>query len=186
MTTTDAHIGRTVLALDELLADDDLLAAALAEAHRTRTAHDDQADAAARDAEAFLDRLAPALGGTRSTARPGAIPAWIRLPLLTTFVRWTLGYADTCLHDPNPRRPQLVYSTAWRPDLVTCMTCAGLHLLRPGSDADRTCDRCGRITAGTDHDGIVPGAVTYGPLAFSWGACTDCRPSADAELEAAA
>lgn len=185
MNPTDTHTGRLVLALDALLADDDPVAAATAEAHHIRTAYDDQADAAARDARALLDQLAPALGGTPSTTRPSAVPAWIRLPLLTTFVRWTLGRADTCLHDPSPHRPQLVYSTAWRPGLVTCMTCAPAHTLRPGSAADRTCDSCGRVTAGTPpHDGIAPGAVTYGPLVFAWGTCSDCSPTA--EIEAAA
>ncbi|MFR9803146.1 hypothetical protein ACL02T_12685 [Pseudonocardia sp. RS010] len=176
MTTTDALVGRTVLALDDLLADDELLADALADRPALLgTAAVDQADAAAREARELLDRAADLLGAAAGQCRTSDAPGWARLAILDTFVRWTLGRATTCLHAPDARRPRPVLAAAWKPGLIACPSCVHLVTLPHGSRADRTCDACGHVTTGPEHgDGIRPGAVTYGPMTWLHGVCERC------------
>jgi hypothetical protein len=74
------------------------------------------------------------------------------------------------MHNPDPNKPQPLFAALWRPLLVVCERCTHLLSLRPGSEADRTCDGCGRV-----FDGIYPGMGSYGPLSFQYGVCAGCR-----------
>ena len=106
------------------------------------------------------------------------IDEWLRLGLLDSYCRWADGTARTCLHAPDPRRPQPVWSAAWKPGLIVCTAC--LALLRLRGEADRRCDCCGRVCAGIEHnDGIYTMTVWLGALAYQAGACKDCRPGFD-------
>ncbi|MFY1703930.1 hypothetical protein ACN28G_19710 [Micromonospora sp. WMMA1923] len=138
----------------------------------------DQADAAADDALQLMAAAARHAGADHiRAAAPADIPDWVRLPLLDTVTAWAAGQAATCRHQPTPGRPQPVLAAAWRPRLVVCAACTHLTALAPGSDPDRTCDRCGRICAGVEHgDGIHPGIVQLGPLVYQYGTCGDCQP----------
>lgn len=138
----------------------------------------DQADAATADALHLMTgaaRLAKA-----ESAGPAAaadVPGWVRLALLDTLTAWADGKGTTCRHQPTPGRPQPVLAAAWKPGLVVCAHCVHLTSLPPGGARDRTCDRCGRVCAGTEHrDGIYPGMVQLGPLIYQYGTCADCRP----------
>ncbi len=104
------------------------------------------------------------------------LPAWVRLQLLDTWLRWTTNKATTCRHNPQAEYPAPVFAALWRPGLVSCGPCSA-YLLRLTGDADRTCDSCGRVVAGLNvGDGIFPCGVVYGPMTLLWGACGDCRP----------
>ena len=109
------------------------------------------------------------------------VGGWIRLGVLDALLAWIDGTARTCMHMPDHRRPQPVFSCAWKPGLVVCVQC--LHLLDVVGAADATCDRCGHICEGVyADDAIYTGTVWVGALAFQFGTCADCRP----ELGAAA
>lgn len=177
MTISEADLGRMVLVADEVLGDADpavldLLRQAVPVALR------DQTEAAADGARRALLAEAAALGVEGEHIPHRDMPEWVRLPLLDTWFRWCTGRGRTCLHEPHPDRPEPVFAAAWRPGLVACAACPHLIQLRRGSAADRTCDRCGRVTAGPEHgDGIHPARVQLGPLLFAYGSCGDCSPT---------
>ena len=82
------------------------------------------------------------------------------------------------MHAPTHRRPEPVFSAAWRPGLVVCTQC--LHLLGVTGVADRTCDRCGHVCDGIEAgDPIYSGTVFVGELGYQFGTCGDCRPAVD-------
>ncbi len=137
------------------------------------TALADQVDAARTEAVALMELVEgePAQWTPRTD-----IEEWIRLGLLDTFIAWIDGHAKTCMHSPDPRRPESVFCCAWKPLLVVCTPC--MPLLRAVGDADKTCDRCGHVCAGIEaDDGIYTGTVWFGALAYQFGTCTDCRPA---------
>jgi hypothetical protein len=116
-----------------------------------------------------------------------AVPAWLRLSMLNALVVWASGRADTCLHQPTVHRPEPVFATAWKPNLVACGRCVPLTVLPRGSAADRTCDCCGRVTTGIENDdGIHPGRLAFGSMVFAFGACRDCRLDTDDHMEVSA
>src|SRR4051794_40271824 len=99
-----------------------------------------------------------------------AVDEWIRLSVIDTLLLWTHGNAKVCIHAPDPLRPQPVWTAAWRPGLVVCTGCT--HLLKAVGDADKTCDCCGHVCAGTDFDDpIYPSTIWRGPLAYQFGTC---------------
>jgi hypothetical protein len=103
------------------------------------------------------------------------VDEWIRFELLDTFITWAEGRGRTCTHAPDHRRPEPVFSAAWKPHLVVCARC--MHLLDAVGDMDKTCDRCGHICAGVDTDDpIYTSTVWFGALAHMFGTCESCRP----------
>lgn len=117
------------------------------------------------------------LTGSRSGYRAfGDQPEWVTLGLLHALVGWQAGRGSMCIHNPDHRRPAPVTAGAWRPGLVACARCMHLLACRPGAAADRTCDCCGRVTTGPEHDdGILPVALAAGPFTYLLGVCTGCR-----------
>lgn len=142
----------------------------------------DQADAAIAEARqtalAAAARIDAAPTGTASIAD---IPGWLRLGILDAFVQLINGTAQTCRHSPVPDNPQPVMAAAWRPGLLTCRRCVHLFTTVRGSDADRTCDGCGRVCTGVDGDLIQPGLLSMSVIVFQYGACADCLAPAKAE-----
>ena len=131
----------------------------------------DQLDAAQRDSVRLI-QIAEQDPAVRYLPTSG-VDEWLRLGALDTLIKWVDGTARTCLHMPDPYRPESVWSAAWRPGLIVCTHC--LPLLKVSGQADKTCDCCGRITTGPDHgDGITTLTVWIGGLAYQAGACTDC------------
>jgi hypothetical protein len=163
------------LALDDLLSN---LTAEQVTAFRSAipTAMLDQLDAAAADVWAHMHATGPA-ERIPLALTPADHPGWLRLPLLDTFVNWIGGKAATCVHDPHPDRPQPVVAAAWRPGTIACTACEPfLFALRRGSEADRRCDGCGKVTRGpAADDGIYPVALQAGPMLYRAGVCRDCR-----------
>jgi hypothetical protein len=103
------------------------------------------------------------------------VPEWLWLPLVAEVLGLVAGTGRTCVH-ACPHRPAPYFAAAWRPGLVVCHTCLHLLHLRPGSAADRRCDRCGHVCAGPQlGDGIHPGTIHYGPLAYTYGLCGPCH-----------
>jgi hypothetical protein len=134
----------------------------------------DQSDAAIGGTAAILDRISNIDNRKRAAKTDDEIPDWIRLGVLDTWVNYCIGSADTCIHSPVFHRPQPVFAMAWKPGLVVCGQC--LHLVKAAGVADKTCDGCGRICAGPEHgDGIYPGAIQFGPMAWHYGACESCH-----------
>ncbi|MDL4815478.1 hypothetical protein [Actinomadura opuntiae] len=170
------NTGRIALQLDELLCD---LTPDQAAALRAAlpTGFRDQLDAAATHTRQSLAAATAAGVLTRHAPIPTADhPAWIRLGITDTLVRWHAGSADTCMHAPHPLRPRPVFAAAWRPGLVVCGACGHLLAIPPDSDTDRTCDGCGKVTAGPAHDDpIYPLTIVCGALTYQAGACRDCQ-----------
>src|SRR5271165_2840053 len=164
----------TAVDLDEALSR--LTAAQLAAIKRvTNTAWADQLHTAQKESVALMEAAENMPGGSRRLPHTD-IDAWLRLGLLDTLCKWLDGTARTCMHSPDPRRPEPVWSAAWKPGLVVCAHCVGL--LKAVGDADRTCDVCGRVCAGVEHgDGIFTVTVWAAALAYSGGTCTACRPN---------
>jgi LSD1 subclass zinc finger protein len=185
VTTPDgAQVGRLTLALDDVLASltetdvRELVEWATHHAPPALASWFDQAQAAAGDAHTVMAAVSRVLGGSGLIQAPhAAVPAWIRLNLLSAYAGWATGKCSTCMHSPHAARPEPVFAAAWRPSLVVCASCIRLLELPRGSDADRRCDGCGRVTTGPEHgDGIRPCRAQYGPLLFSYGTCRDCTP----------
>lgn len=57
----------------------------------------------------------------------------------------------------------------WKPRLAVCRDCQ--HRLRPGAEADRTCDRCGHH----DPAGVTLSAVRAGNTVVVLGLCDTCQ-----------
>lgn len=173
MTTTT---GRAVLALDEILCK---LTPEQAAAFRamTPTWLLDQTDATVDEIHRNL-KAAKDAGIVENTAQlaNGEHPGWVRLGIIDTLVAWWSGRHSSCTHAPHPLRPQPVVAVAWKPGLVVCGHCTHLLSIPTNSTADRTCDGCGRVTAGPDADDpMYPTMVAAGVLTYGLGLCRDCR-----------
>lgn len=102
------------------------------------------------------------------------IDDWMRLGLLDTMAQWLNGKARTCIHDPNPMRPEPVLMAAWKPGLVVCVSCS--PLLKIFGDADKTCDCCGHICAGPENnDSMRVMTLRNGAVIYQAGVCQGCR-----------
>ncbi len=166
---------RATLALDDLLV---TTGSATVRAVRAQVpAHLlDQADAAAGDARNLLQRVAEAMGKPLHHLHPASVDGWLRLSAVDALRGFLDGSARVCLHNPTPRRYEVIFACAWRPGLVVCAQCIPL-LKAPNKVADATCDRCGRVCASlADGGGIHPLVLQIGALTFNAGACPDCRP----------
>jgi hypothetical protein len=131
----------------------------------------DQLDAATRAGISAVERCEgkPVLAVPRL-----AVPDWIRLGLLDTFLRWAAGSARVCMHNPDPRRPEPVFCAAWKPGLVVCGRCT--PMLRAIGDADKTCDCCGHVCGGVESDDPIRTVTVWlGGLAYQAGMCADCH-----------
>lgn len=169
--------GRAVLALDDILCK---LTPEQAAAFRasTPTWLLDQTDAAAGEIRQNLKAINDAgIAETLAERSASEHPAWVRLGVMDTVVRWWLGEHTGCLHDPHPTRPQPVAAAAWKPGLVVCGQCTHLLSIARQTAADRTCDCCGRVVTGQDDDLMHPFVVVAGLLSYAVGACQDCKYS---------
>jgi hypothetical protein len=140
------------------------------------TAIIDQTHAARDEAVAAWESAHPDTGRTVHDTPDD----WIRLPLLDTVAKWTQDRANTCIHHPTPLRPEPVWACAWKPGLIVCTKCQWmLSVGVAGTPADRRCDRCGRVVAGTDNDDpIWSSTVWFNQLGYTFGACRDCASPA--------
>jgi hypothetical protein len=156
--------GPAALVLDELLTHPDAVHIAAQLRELRPVGLRDQFAAAARHVQAGVDTvIASGVGGMNGRHMPARdTPGWLRLGVLTALSTWFADTASTCVHSPHPSRPQPVAAAAWKPGQIVCGRCT--HLLRlANTDADRTCDGCGHLTAGPAHDdGIWPGVVVLG------------------------
>jgi hypothetical protein len=175
-TPTDADLGRFAVALDDLLRDPRLAEVAAAVRAVTPIGLRDQLDAAADEQHRHLQAETAALNGEMHYTLPEDTPMWITLGAVGAFVEWAAGRGSTCMHNPQPSRPQPVVAAAWRSGLVTCTRCVHLFNLPRGSDADRRCDGCGHLTTGLEHDdGITPARLGTPLLTYMAGVCVTCR-----------
>lgn len=172
MSTTTTRIA---LALDTLVREYPDVAQQFAAAF-TPVHMADQLDAAAQQWQQAIARAAEdGMLNERVVMTADQHPDWLRLGVLHTLAAWVDGTGSTCMHSPDPRRPMPVAAAAWKPDLVICTSCT--HLLSlPDNDTDRTCDACGRVTTGPEHDdSLTTGALTCGPLRYFFGVCRACE-----------
>ncbi len=167
---------RMALAIDELLHHPHFNQIAQWAAQAMPVGELDQLQAASRDTNRVSAFIADHIGAQPHMRAPDGIPDWVRLGLLQAWSAHCLNTADTCLHSPTVERPEPVTAAAWRPGLVVCMRCSMLLAIRYGSEASRTCDGCGHVCAGTEHDDpIYPNSVVFGTLIYQFGACRACR-----------
>lgn len=180
MTATDLRraAGRAALHADDLARTDPAEFVRLAVHARAvlPTGQLDQMDAATDETVRQLRTVAAVIGYRFDETPVGAHPPWVTIGAFAALTGWALDTARTCLHSPSPARPEPVMAAAWRPDLIVCSGCVHLLPLPRGSTADRTCDGCGHVTAGPEHDDpISVGVLQVGPLAYQLGACRSCR-----------
>ncbi|MGC5012969.1 hypothetical protein ACLQ2R_19580 [Streptosporangium sp. DT93] len=165
------------LALDDLLGHPDL--ARVVEDARTHTEAAgygwllDQAGAATQHTQRILAAIAAEGGGDLLPVTFTQHPDWVRLGLLDSLATWITGQSSTCLHGPDPMRPQPVVAAAWKPGLIVCTACVRLLSLRKGSPKDRTCDGCGTVVPDTGD--IWANATSYGEFVYRFGVCDGCR-----------
>jgi len=144
---------------------------------RNTTELTDQMDAAMCESIALMETVEAAHGNRQQVqaAAYTTVDEWIRLGVIDTLLLWIDGRARTCIHAPDPLRPQPVWTAAWKPGLVVCTRCIGL--LKAVGVADRTCDCCGHICVGVDSDDpVFTSTVWLGALAYQFGTCRGCVP----------
>ncbi|WP_162795705.1 hypothetical protein [Nonomuraea lactucae] len=177
---TSPMLGRTVLAIDELIQRPDI-AEIVAELHDLMTKQglgwlQDQHAAAAAQVHDRMDVVNELIGKEMRHLPASDHPDWIRLGLLTAFITWAAGKSGTCRHNPSATRPQPVAAAAWKPGLVVCNACVRMLTLPRNSPKDRTCDACGTITAGkAEGNGIWSVTVAHGAFIYMAGVCRDCK-----------
>ena len=171
-----SDVGRAAVAMADLLVRPDAAEIVAALRAAAPTWLTDQLDAAADQLHSGLRRAAAARDLTvLDDLPPDKHPAWVRLSVCEALVVWAAGRGSTCLHSPDPRRPEPIGAAAWKPNLVVCGECTDLLALPRNSTADRTCDACGTVTAGLEYgDGIWPSVAVCGILTFMFGTCRDC------------
>lgn len=135
----------------------------------------DQGDAAAHETHTHMRDLADHHHG-EVIARPvDDHPEWVRLALISTLADWITGKARTCLHSPDPRRPQPVQAAAWKPGVIACRHCTHLFALPADSPKNWTCDCCGHVIDHSRGEKIWATAISCGLFMYQLGACIDCR-----------
>lgn len=177
---TSPALGRTVLAIDELIQRPDI--GDILDQFRTAMSKSglgwlqDQNDAAAIQVHDRMAVVTDLIGEEMKHLPASGHPDWIRLGLLTEFITWACGKSDTCTHNPSASRPQPVSAAAWKPGLVVCGACVRLLDLPRNSPKDRTCDACGTVTSGeADGNGIWSITVAHGAFLYLAGVCRDCQ-----------
>lgn len=167
------------LGMDELLTNPRYAHVGAALRKLAPTSFTDQADAAVDHTDELRDALAGVLAPEkfrRGWAEAADYPDWLRLGVLDAFAGWITGETATCLHAPDPMRPQPLFAAAWKPGLVTCIRCTHLLVQPSRSRADKLCDGCGHECAGPDAgDGVYPGVVQLGVMLYEFGTCTSCH-----------
>jgi len=132
----------------------------------------DQTEAAHADVDNLVRMVGRSMESSVADLDYTQVPEWVRLSVTDTLVSFMTGTVATCMHNPNPNHPQPVFAAAWKPGLITCAAC--LHLFKVVGAADRTCDRCGVVRAGTPGEGVHSCTLTFGQLVFFYGLCPDC------------
>jgi hypothetical protein len=136
----------------------------------------EQLDAARTDATNLITLAETIISGGEPPTWAGEAPGWIRLGAIDTALGWVRGTGRTCMHAPDPHKPEPVWAAAWKPNLVVCTMC--VPLLKVFGDTDKTCDCCGRVTVGVEaKDGIFTLSTIIGAMIYQAGACRDCLPS---------
>lgn len=142
----------------------------------TPVGYADQADQAIGDALRMTAAVSGLVGAGPATATAADdLPGWLRLSVVDALARFVEGAATTCIHNPDPSRPQPVLAAAWSPGLVACFLCTQLFALPGGSVSDRTCDGCGHLCDTAAGEMVYPGMIQLGPLVFQYGTCAGCR-----------
>jgi hypothetical protein len=134
----------------------------------------DQRDAAASHAHSIQTYVAQLYGMSHVRGYYRDYPDWIRLGVSQTVAEWVTGKGRTCLHAPTIRKPQPVFTAAWKPGLVVCQPCCHLLQFRHGSVKDRTCDRCGHVVSGKPPDLISAHSIRLGSVTWMYGLCAGC------------
>lgn len=130
----------------------------------------DQLAAASADLKAIANSFIAANDGVDKRADDR-----LMAPARATLTAWLAGAVRTCLHNPDPRFPQPVYSATYCPDLVVCAQCILLLMARTNAVEEFRCDQCGHQCTGEVEDMICPGLLQL--AAFGWivGVCVPCR-----------
>ncbi|MEX5713717.1 hypothetical protein AB1484_37415, partial [Parafrankia sp. FMc6] len=128
------------------------------------TAQADQFHAAAEDARRRLTVIAAAGGAgvSRATDPTG----WLTRQARGFVDALTSTQGRFCWHIGSS--PHVVHAAVWAPGVVVCSAC--VHLLRPTSGEDATCDRCRRTV-----DPLHPGIAAFGPVLIMFGLCDQCQ-----------
>jgi hypothetical protein len=170
------QLGQMTLAIEALFCRDDILEIAEELRDTIPVGLLDQFSSASDEADRGAARLRAMLGGQSGGGMPADFPAWIRIGIIEALVTWLGDKARTCMHNPQPDRPQPILAAAWKPGLVVCKQCTHLLPFVRNSVADRTCDGCGHLCAGAEHDDpIYPSTVRFGVLTYMFGICENCK-----------
>lgn len=180
MKPSTRDLGQLTLALDALFCHEDILEIAERLRGTISPGFLDQMDGASDEARRNFAALRGMLESRSGGGMPADFPGWIRLGIIDALVTWLAGKSRTCMHDPSPSRPQPMFAAAWKPGLVVCKQCIHLLPCVRNSKADRTCDSCGTVCEGVEHDDpIYPSVTAFGALTFMFGVCGDCKSDLD-------
>ena len=103
------------------------------------------------------------------------LPQWLQVKIGAQCLAWRAGRLRHCDHDPRPDGRIPAHMCAWKPDLVTCPRCTHLAVVARSSEAARRCDRCERITEGTEDDHVYSAIVHLPGLDYGIAVCLPCR-----------
>lgn len=93
--------------------------------------------------------------------------AWLRDVVATITRRAATGSLRRCRHLTGPAGAVAL----WEPSRIVCDAC--FPILVDGSDADRTCDRCGAVVDRI-HPFRLPVPTAVGLVVLCGGLCPDC------------
>lgn len=131
----------------------------------------DQADAAQRELHAcFTSDMAVAEGGTIGETVWKQHPEWVRIGMLSAYLRWVRGESRLCSHKPRIQQPQPTLTAAWKSNFVACVRCTNRTSPPTGGIEHYTCDGCGKV--GTEM--VTEKAIAFGPFVYTFGCCNSC------------
>jgi hypothetical protein len=152
------------------------------------TALGDQADAATRHQAYMLYAVADQVG---SSVQFDVLPLHAQKMLHMLGDQFGSGRGDLCQH-LNLLAPQPSFWVPYAPGTLRCLRCSGQLAKRlKGTNADRTCDVCGKYSRDTapfafvlpakvvDLANATIPAVVRPPLMVSYGLCSGCQSGED-------
>jgi hypothetical protein len=184
------HLTWPMCLVEAIACTDPSTAAGIVRADRDRKLQDaspamlalvDQADAAGEHAAGIFAAMAELAGSTVVHEAPAAVTREIagRLP-----ARAAAGQVTVCPH-LNPAAPAPAFWSAWAPGLLGCAPCAAdaADAIK-GTDEDRRCDSCGKLSDLLHSEAVLlppvvaelPGMLAAsGPVTVMYGICPGCR-----------
>nr|NLI50465.1 hypothetical protein [Propionibacterium sp.] len=112
------------------------------------------------------------LKNARQLAPTHEMSGWLRQQLARLHYAMITGRLTSCGHAGLAVAGGFV--ELWAPVRVYCLACYTPALI-PGSDEDKTCDRCGALDPEGVHQGAFIGGTEHRPITVMYGLCGACN-----------